>query len=336
MNPARGGPYFLVNQLHSELQKKKINCSIVSFSKLPFLDFLEIAIKIHNSNLVHLFGGWNFFHIFIFVVSKILNKKLIIHPLGFYEPWSLNQKKLKKKIAFFFYQKKILKSCDLIHCASIQEKKNLLKYSNKFNIKVVPYGIDDTFIISKKELKKKYFKKKAVFVSRIHKKKGIDKLVKAWIDINDANWTLDIIGPSTDKIYYNKIKDMCGNNKKIKLLPPIYNSNLKSFFWSTYDLLVFPTYSENFGIVILEFLSRGVPVLTTENTPWSSIKKNKAGWIIKNDYTMLVHKLRQVFNANSSDFEKMSVNALLVAQKYSWKILVYKYISTYKKLLNTV
>ena len=54
-----------------------------------------------------------------------LDKKIIVHPMGFYEPWSFSQKKIKKKIALHLYQKKILLKADLIHCASHNEKKNI-------------------------------------------------------------------------------------------------------------------------------------------------------------------------------------------------------------------
>ena len=71
---------------------------------------------------------------------------MIIHPLGYYETWSLNQKKLKKKIAWNLYQKKILLRSDLIHCASKNEQNNLLKLNNGFKTFVLPYGIENSFI----------------------------------------------------------------------------------------------------------------------------------------------------------------------------------------------
>ena len=117
MDPSRGGPFFSIIQINKELKKKKIKSDIIDLKNSSFFDIL---FKIYSSDLIHLFGGWNFFYILIFMISKLLKKKIINHTLGLYEPWSLSQKKWKKKIALFFYQKKILKSCDLIHCASVQ------------------------------------------------------------------------------------------------------------------------------------------------------------------------------------------------------------------------
>ncbi len=50
-----------------------------------------------------------------------------------------------------------------------------------------------------------------------------------------------------------------------------------------HDVLFLPTRSENFGHVIHEALSVGVPVLISDQTPWSDLEANGAGWNIALD-----------------------------------------------------
>ena len=45
--------------------------------------------------------------------------------------------------------------------------------------------------------------------------------------------------------------------------------------FSKYDVLILPTQNENFGMVILEALSRGLLILTTNETPWNIIQEKK-------------------------------------------------------------
>ena len=333
LKSSRGGPFFLINQLKDYLLKNNLSCEIVEYGRFPFHNLIINLSKIYSCNIVHLFGAWNFFHILIFFFSKILKKKIIITPLGFFEPWSLNQKKIKKKIALNLYQIFFLRNADLILCASNQEKKNLKKLSQSLKIKTLAHGISGQFLLKKSNVLKKKFSKKAVFVSRIHKKKGINELIQSWIEINNADWSLDIIGSKDDISLFNKIKEKTKKMKNIKLLNPIYNEKIKKSVWSQYDLFLLPTYSENFGMVILEFLSVGVPVLTTSNTPWKIIEKSNAGWIVKNNKEALTKKLRNIFNLKSSDFKKKSINALNLANLYKWENLIKKQIIIYNNLI---
>jgi glycosyltransferase involved in cell wall biosynthesis len=266
------------------------------------------------------------------MLAVLLKKKIIIQPLGFYEPWSLQQKKIKKSLAWFIYQKKILQLCDLIHCASYQEKKNLLILDNNFKTKILPYGIPSIFI--KNKANKKKINKRAIFFSRIDKKKGIENLISCWNILKNTDWKLDIVGPQNDLSYFLKIKSLAKNNQNIKFLRPIYTSEEKKKLFNYYDFLILPTFNENFGMVVLEALSRGLPVLTTKNTPWVEIKKTNSGWYIKNDHNHLLRQLKKIFKLNLYSFKKKSFNAINLSKKYNWNCLAKQYLCVYKKLLN--
>ena len=59
------------------------------------------------------------------------------------------------------------------------------------------------------------------------------------------------------------------------------NAKDRKKIYTSSDLFVLPTHSENFGLVIAESLVHGLPVITTQNTPWLDINKKKCGWCIK-------------------------------------------------------
>ena len=101
--------------------------------------------------------------------------------------------------------------------------------------------------------------------------------------------------------------------------------------------MILPTYSENFGFVVLESLARGLPVLTTKNTPWDKIKKKNSGWISSNSIKSLTLILKKIFdlsNGNSNYFYKKSKNAISHANNYNWDYISENYLNTYKKILN--
>jgi glycosyltransferase involved in cell wall biosynthesis len=330
--PDIGGTYSVVRETISALSKHQIKISIItsSYKDKNKQSYTNIIKKL---DICHFYGGWSFFHFKYFLLSLKLKKKIIIHPLGFYEPWSLCQKKIKKKIAWFFYQKKILQKANLVHCASNKEEINLLKINKNCKTITLPYGISDSFI-NRKKIKKNKIKKRAIFFSRLHKKKGIEFLLKAWNEINHPEWKLDIVGPKDNNSYYKKLIKLKKFNSKINFLNPVYSNFKKMELFNKYDFFILPSFEENFGLAILESLARGLPVLTNINTPWNEIKTYNAGWYIKDDYYSLKKTLTNIFNTKISKLYQKKVSAIKLAKMYSWNILSKKYLKVYSDLLN--
>ena len=224
---------------------------------------------------------------------------------------------------------------NLIHCASKLEEKNILKLGKSLKTKVMPYGILNKFI--KKKIEKKKINKKAIFFSRIHKKKGIENLINAWMKVNNSHWCLDIYGPVEDKKYLQQLKLSIKKNDNIRILNPIYDTNKKFKIFEKYDFMILPTFSENFGFIILESLARGLPVLTTKNTPWDDIKKKNLGWISSNSKLSLIKILKKIFYVSKKDnnyFYVKSKNAISYAHNFGWNLVSKQYVNVYKKLLN--
>ena len=95
-SPGYGGPYTVISETASYLYKNNINCRIY-YNQSQFSNTrLNLREIVKSRDIFHLFGIWSPFHIKLFYYVKKFKKKIIISTLGATEPWSLNQKKIKK------------------------------------------------------------------------------------------------------------------------------------------------------------------------------------------------------------------------------------------------
>ena len=115
-----GGTATYVQILSKALLKQKINLTVSTLKTKYPLNFSENVELIHcennrheilNKNLsfdiFHVNGIWELFVHNMTLLAKSNNTPYVISPHGMLEEWSLNQRKFKKKIAMFLYQKKI-------------------------------------------------------------------------------------------------------------------------------------------------------------------------------------------------------------------------------------
>jgi glycosyltransferase involved in cell wall biosynthesis len=329
-----GGSYKAFIETARAVYNKNLDIKIIYLKNDLTKNNISISEIYKGVDIIHFFGGWDYFSIKLISYAFYRKIKVIISPMGLYEPWSLAQKKIKKKIAWYLYQKYILKKANLIICSSHIEKRNIYKLIKKDNIVFLPHGIHENLINSKK----KFFqgkKKRALFFSRIHRKKGLIELTTIWCKIKPKNWELIIVGPEEDdtkKIVSKIIKD--NHNSSIKFLKPIFDINEKRKLFLSSDLFLLPSYSENFSYSIIEALQLKLPVLTSVFTPWRGIKKYNAGWIVDNLHRSLEKNLRNIFKLKKKDFEKKSKNCLKLCTRYYWDNLINKYLRKYKNIYN--
>jgi glycosyltransferase involved in cell wall biosynthesis len=86
------------------------------------------------------------------------------------------------------------------------------------------------------------------------------------------------------------------------------------------DLFVLPTHSESFGMVVVEALAHGVPVLTTTAAPWSILRERGCGWWVDATVDGIAEGLNQATNLDTKALRAMGAKGrAFVATEYSWK-----------------
>jgi glycosyltransferase involved in cell wall biosynthesis len=327
--PEIGGPYTVITTIVRELLMKNIKIKVY-----PCFDGKKKSTKsiydlIKKQDIIHYYGGWSLNHIVVFLICFFLKKKFIFTPMGIFDGWSLEQKKIKKKIALTLYQKKILDNCDIIHATSYLEKKNIRKLTNNKNIIVIPHGINK---LHEKSVKKKFFinnKKRALFFSRLHKKKGIEELLLAWKRSDLIDWELHVYGPDFSN-FLDELDPSLKNIENVIFKGEIFDTEKKNKIFVESDLFILPSKSENFGYVILESLRAGVPVMTTTKTPWKDIQDTNSGWIVNDNINDIEKTLKEINLINQDQFLIKSKNSIKLSENYLWEVILDKYISLYE------
>jgi len=291
-----------------------------------------------NSQLFHGHAIWDLPVHQMALTARSLKIPYIITPRGMLEPWALKQKRFKKKIALELYQYKDLKNAACIQATAPMEAENIRALGFKNPIAIIPNGIPlRDFTV--KNFDKYTFNKKVLFLSRVHPKKGIENLIKAWSLLPSdlvRDWTLDIIG-NGEQSYIDILKSLINEKRlsqRISIKDPVYGKD-KTKAYQNADVFVLPTYSENFGIVVAEALACGIPVITTKGTPWEDLKHYDCGWYIEIGVRPLVKTLENALRMSKNRRQQMGENARrLIEAKYDIAAVADQVYELYHWILN--
>jgi glycosyltransferase involved in cell wall biosynthesis len=201
------------------------------------------------------------------------------------EPWALSYKARRKKLAWSLYQRQIVATATALVATSELECGSLKGLFPNLPVAVIPNGVSFPREVENCRASTAPVGRRLLFMSRVHPKKNLPALVKAWKDVCErpscADWVLQIAGP--DEVgHLSEIKALVhsfGLDSRVSFLGPV-SENEKSVVLSRADVFVLPSFSENFGIVVVEALAHGLPVIATRGTPWNALVDMKcSGWV---------------------------------------------------------
>ena len=125
------------------------------------------------------------------------------------------------------------------------------------------------------------------FLSRISPKKNLDFAIRVLGGVS-VPVEFSIYGPVEDADYWAVCQEALARlpgNIKATHCGEVQPAEVRRTL-SKHDLFFLPTRGENFGHVIYEALSAGVPVLISDQTPWTDLEAHGAGWSFALDSPM--------------------------------------------------
>lgn len=261
------------------------------------------------------------------------NKPLVYHPHGFFDPWILSRSKLKKRAVHWLFENANFRHVAFWRALSEKERGQIQTVVGKNSeIVVLPNGVHlppDRSTEAIEELQSRYPGKRpnrVLFLSRIHPKKGIDLLLKAWAALPASvrqDWEIALFGPNEDG--YQAEMESLARDLGLADTCTFYGSvsgEAKEAAFRSADLFVLPSRSEGFPMAVLEAASYGLPVVQTNECNFSDLTSHEGAWEARPDIDSLTVTLEQALQADENERRQRGQKGkALVQRDYQWSAI---------------
>lgn len=284
-------------------------------------------------DLYHTNGLWLYCNHITASIARKKDKPYLISLHGMLYPQALSRSSWKKVLMRKLCFDSDLKQAACIHATCMEEMKyyRLLGFKNPVAVIANPVPFPENEIASKKD---DVFR--LGFLGRIHPRKQIERLIYALKKLNGLIKSAEIlIMGEGDDSYMSFLKDevkrlhlsnvcftgfVAGNNKYEKL--------------GSLSVLCVPSDFENFGMIITEALSVGIPVIASKGTPWEELNTHHCGWWVDNDVDSLASAIREALNTPEEERIAMGERGKqLIKDNYSVEIVADKMKRLYEWIL---
>ena len=257
--------------------------------------------------------------IYPLIISRLdtSKTKLVLSPRGMLKPSALQFKSGKKKIFLTLTKLIGLYNKVIFHATDQEEVKDIRHHFSKNQTLLAsnfPGKVGDKPLAVKKEPGEL----KILFVGRIHPIKNLDYLLKI---LSTANGTIQctIIGPKEQEQYWTSCMELINRlpaSITINFLGEVPYEEVGHIIQGIH-IFALPTQGENFGHAIFDALSKGKPVLVSDQTPWRNLQEQQAGWdLALKEPGLFSNALQDAVNWNQQTYEQWSVGAHKVAKNF--------------------
>lgn len=304
------------------------------FSKIPLMNipmnvhYIVKKIKEINPDVVHVQGLTKCLPAII--CKKKLDIPFVLHAHG---KDVYNRTHIENVIA-----KIGLKKADEI-IALTDEMKEKLQALVKCEPVVIGNGID--YFRFNNKIKKKIDKQtvKILYVGRLEPVKNVESLIKAMRWVKFPRKELYIIGDGSEK---DRLKDVINENQNdigigekvnINMLGNLSDEKTQKYM-DECEVFVLPSDKEGQGIVLLEAMANGMPIVASNvNGVPSIIEDGENGILVENKDMYIAMAISELIN-DPYKFEVISMNNIHKAKDYDWSIKYHDFVNIYNRLID--
>lgn len=277
--------------------------------------------------IVH--GLWQYQSYAVLTAIRKVKKPLVyVMPHGMLDPYfqkapERRLKAIRNWIIWHLIEKRLIRQArGLLFTCEMERQLAGKSFGNSYKPRaehVVGLGIDEPPVFETGMVER--FKKHCglggnsryfLFLSRIHPKKGVDMLVRSYLQLKAASDNvpaLVIAGPGIETEYGMEIKRLTGEDPGI-FFPGMLIDDMKWGAFYGAEAFVLPSHQENFGIAVAEALACSIPVLISDKINiYGEVKKDHGGLVQADTEEGTCLLLRQWADFSQDQKREMGKNA---------------------------
>jgi glycosyltransferase involved in cell wall biosynthesis len=285
-----------------------------------------LTALVADADVVHLHGVWDPELLAAARVARTVGRPYLVAPHGMLDPWSLRQKRWKKRLALALGWRSMLDRAAALHLLNADERDLVAALRLAARGAVIPNGIDpDEFAapppvdMFRRRLPALGDRPYVLFLSRLHYKKGLDYLADAFARIAPAtNVDLVVAGPDGGaRAEFERRIATAGLADRVHLPGPVYGTE-KVAALAGAACFCLPSRQEGFSMAILEALACGTPVVVSANCHFPEVAEAGAGEVVPLDAGAAAAALGRLLADAALRARMGRAGRALVADRFTW------------------
>jgi len=309
-------------------------------TSLPLMRALDAAIP--RADIVHLHSLY-LFH--TWATARLCRRHgvpYLLRPHGTLDPFLWKRHRARKAVIEALFQNRVLRHAAALHYTAEDEMRLAEPYAQGARGIVVPNGLDleqyatlppaGTFRAKHPETGERRI---VLFLSRLNFKKGLDILVPAFARAAKRHPDLHLVIAGPDDGMQARTESWIaaeGIGERVTFTGMLgHEAKLAAFRDAA--MFVLPSYSENFGLAIVEAMACGVPVAISDRVNiWREIEQEGAGLVGAPDIDTVTRQIETLAGDPASAVRMGSQGRALAAGRFSWAMIARQLETVYRSL----
>jgi glycosyltransferase involved in cell wall biosynthesis len=284
------------------------------------------ALADFGPEVIHAHGLWTYLSSAALKAHRRQGTPVIVSPHGMLDAWALNFSRFRKGVVAALFQDRLLNESTALHALNSAEAAAIRAYGLKNPIVVIPNGVSmpigrpgaPPWSASRRD-------RVLLFLGRIHPKKGLDMLIRAWPGFVQSggggeHWRLIIAG--WDEIGHEpglrSLAADLGVADSVEFVGPLFGS-AKNAALAAADAFVLTSRSEGLPMAVLEAWAHGKPALLTRCCNLPEGAAAGAAIEVEPEQYAVAEGLRRLGGLSDSERRAMGEAGLsLVEKRFNW------------------